>query len=202
MNLPLNVDVHCTDGLFGRSTYIIYDPTTEKATHFVVKRQKSSQTERMVPVSWIKESTPELILLSHPRAEVENLEPFNRTEFVQRDVPHYAADPQLTLLWPFRVPAKRIVADTYRQIPAGEFAVRRGARVRATDGRVGQVDEFMIDPDSGHITHLVLREGLPWDRRHVDIPVSAIERIEENVVYLKLDKKSIEALPFIQLRRW
>ena len=67
---------------------------------------------------------------------------------------------------------------------------------------MGQVDEFMIDLDSGHITHLVLREGLPWDRRHVDIPVSAIDRIEENEVYLNLDKKSIEALPFIQLRRW
>ena len=118
------------------------------------------------------------------------------------DVPHYAADPQMTLLWPYRVRAQKVVADTVRQIPAGELAVRRGARVRATDGRLGQVDEFMIDPDSGHSTHLILREGLPWDRRHVDIPVSAIDRIEENVVYLNLDKKSIEALPFIQLRRW
>ena len=202
MKIPLNVDVHCADGRCGLSTYIIYNPAAETITHVVVKEARSPQTERLVPVGWVKETTPELILLDCTRAEVENLEPFNQTEFVRRDVPHYAADPQLTLLWPYRVPAQKVVADTVRQIPPGELAVRRGARVRATDGRVGQVDEFMIDPDNGLITHLVLREGLPWDRRHVDIPVSAIDRIEENEVYLNLDKKSIEALPFIQLRRW
>ena len=202
MKLPLNVDVHCTDGRCGRSTHIVYNPATETVTHVVVKEVKSPQTERLVPVSWIQETTPELILLNRTRADVEGLESFNQTDFVQREVPHYATDPQLTLLWPYRVPAKQVVVDTRRQLPPGELAVRRGARVRATDGRVGQVDEFVVDPDTGHITHLVLREGLPWDRRHVDIPVSAIDRIEENVVHLNLDKKSIEALPFIQLKRW
>ena len=133
---------------------------------------------------------------------MNDLDAFNQTDFVKRDVSHYATDPQLTLLWPYRVPSEQVVVDTRRQIPPGQLAVRRGARVRAADGRVGQVDEFMVDPDSGHITHLVLREGLPWDKRHVDIPISAIDRIEENVVHLSLTKKEIEALPFIQLRRW
>ncbi len=202
MKLPLNVDVHCTDGRWGRSTYIIYNPATETVTHVVVKELRSPQTERLVPVNWIKETTPDLILLGHTGEEVNGLDPFNQTDFVKRDVSHYATDPQLTLLWPYRVPVEQVVVDTRRQIPPGQLAVRRGARVRATDGRVGQVDEFMVDPDSGHITHLVLREGLPWDKRHVDIPISAIDRIEENVVYLNLNKKDIEALPFIQLRRW
>jgi hypothetical protein len=35
----------------------------------------------------------------------------------------------------------------------------------------------------------------------VTIPVSQIERIEENAVYLRLDKHSIEALPAIPVRR-
>jgi hypothetical protein len=35
----------------------------------------------------------------------------------------------------------------------------------------------------------------------VTIPVSQIERITEDTVYLKLDKKSIEALPVIPVRR-
>jgi sporulation protein YlmC with PRC-barrel domain len=202
MKLPLNVDVHCVDGRYGRSTHIIYDPVTEQVTHIVVQEGKSPQIERLVPVNWIKETTPELILLDRTRDEAESLASFNLTDFVQRDVPHYATDPQLTLLWPYRVPAKKIVADTRRQIPPGELAVRRGARVRATDGRIGEVAEFVVDPDTGYITHLVLREGLPWDRRHVDVPVTEIDRIEENVIYLKLDKKGVETLPFIQLKRW
>jgi hypothetical protein len=35
----------------------------------------------------------------------------------------------------------------------------------------------------------------------VTIPVSQIERIEENTVYLKLDKHSIEVLPAVPVSR-
>jgi sporulation protein YlmC with PRC-barrel domain len=201
MDIPLNVDVHCTDGHYGRSTYIVLNPATENVTHVVVMSQKVPDSERMVPISWIKETTPELILLNRPKAVVKGLDPFNQTDFVQREVSHYATDPKLTLLWPYRVPKKMVISDEHQQIPPGELAVPRGVRVRATDGRVGRVDEFIVEPQSGHITHLVLREGLPWDQKHVDIPVSEIERIEEDVVQLKLDKQSVKALPFIQLRR-
>jgi sporulation protein YlmC with PRC-barrel domain len=80
------------------------------------------------------------------------------------------------------------------------LALRRGAKVRATDGRIGQVDEFLVDPETGYITHLVLREGLPWDKKHITIPLSDVERIEEDTVYLKLDKNSVRALPSIPLK--
>jgi hypothetical protein len=40
-----------------------------------------------------------------------------------------------------------------------------------------------------------------WGQKDVTIPVSEIERIKEDHVYLKLDKRSIEALPAIPKRR-
>lgn len=201
MKFPLNVDVHCSDGRYGRSTRIILNPANEKITHVVVKAQKAPHGERLIPVRWIKETTPDLILLSHSKEEVNTLELFNQTDFVQRDVPRYATDPKLTLLWPYVVPAKQIVSDKYEQIPPGELAVRRGARVRALNGDIGQVDEFVVNPETGYITHLVLREGPLWDKKHVTIPVSEIARIEENTVYLKLKKAEIKALPSIPIRR-
>ncbi len=201
MDIPLSVDVHCPDGRCGRSTYIIINPATEQVTHLVVKEQWPSRTERMVPVAWIAATTREIIVLNHTREQFTQLEPFNQTDFIQRDVPHHATDPNLTLVWPYTVPAKRIVEDPHRTIPPEELAVRRGARVRATDGRIGQVDEFLVDPESGHISHLVLREGLPWDKKQVTIPISDIKRIEENIVHLKLDKKSVKALPAIPLKK-
>jgi sporulation protein YlmC with PRC-barrel domain len=73
--------------------------------------------------------------------------------------------------------------------------------VEATDGKVGRVDEFLINPKTDHITHLVLREGHPWGRKDVTIPVSQIDHYKENTVYLKLDKHGIEALPAIPVRR-
>lgn len=39
--------------------------------------------------------------------------------------------------------------------------------------------------------------------KEVSIPVSAIDRIEEETVYLKLDKKAVESLPSEPvLRHW
>lgn len=201
MDLPLNVDVHCTDGRYGRSTYLVINPVTEKITHVVVANPKIANSERMVPVGWIKESTPELILLNRTKNAVKTLEPFNQTDFVQREESVFASDPKLTLLWPYVAPAKMVVPGTIRKMPPGELAVRRGARVRATDGRIGQVDEFVVDPQSSDITHLVLREGLPWDKKLITIPVWEIDRIEENVVHLKLDKQSVRALPTIPLKQ-
>ena len=89
----------------------------------------------------------------------------------------------------------------YERIPPGELAVHRGAHVEATDGHVGKVDEFLVDPTSGHITHLILRKGHLWGQTDVAIPISEIERTMEDIVYLKLDKHDIAALPAISVRR-
>jgi hypothetical protein len=40
-----------------------------------------------------------------------------------------------------------------------------------------------------------------WGQKNISIPLSQIDRIEENTVWLKLDKKSIEALPIIPIHR-
>ncbi len=201
MEFSLNIAVHCTDGHYGRTTHIILNPSTEKVTHVVIREQKPPHTERVVPIRWVKETTPELILLNHAREEVETLEAFTQLDFVQRDIPQYASDPKITLLWPHVVPAKKIISDKRRHIPPGELAVRHGARVRTLNGNIGRVDEFVVNPETRGITHLILREGLPWNKKHVTIPISEMVRIEENIVYLKLKKKEVKALPSIPIRR-
>jgi hypothetical protein len=87
------------------------------------------------------------------------------------------------------------------RIPAGKLAVRRGTKVEATDGQVGEVGELLIDPESEHVTHLVLLEGHFWAKKELTLPLAAIERVEEDTVYLKLDKKAVGQLPSIPVRR-
>jgi uncharacterized protein YrrD len=85
----------------------------------------------------------------------------------------------------------------------GELAIRRGSRVEASDGYVGKVDEFVVHPESSHMTHLVMRDGHLWGHRDVIIPLTAIESTYEDHVYLNLDKKQIESLSsFPVKRRW
>ena len=44
-------------------------------------------------------------------------------------------------------------------------------------------------------------EGHLWGKKELALPVSAIDRVFDEVVYLKLDKQSIEKLPAIPVRR-
>ena len=202
MEYPLDADVHCTDGRCGRSSYIVINPATEQVTHVVVKEKRPSRVERLAPVKLVANTAAEAILLNCTLEEFSKLEPFNQTHFVHGDLPHHATDPSLTMLWPYAVPAKRIVDDKIRPIPPGDLAVRRGARVRATDGRVGRVDEFVVDPHSGHITHLCLRREHVLGDKQVCIPVSDIGEIKETVVHLKVNKADIKSLPSVPVKRW
>ena len=201
MDIPLNVLVHCTDGQCGRSTHIILNPMNGEITHVVVKEKTPSQVERLVPRRWIAASASEVIMLNRSLSDFLKLDAFSKTDFVYTNLPHHATDPKLTLLWPYAVPAKRVVDTQVRAIPYGQLAVRRGARVRAKDGVVGRVDEFLADPDTGNITHLVLREGNVFGKKYITIPVSAIDRIEERTVYLNLDKSTLSTLSPIEIKK-
>jgi hypothetical protein len=59
----------------------------------------------------------------------------------------------------------------------------------------------LIDPGNDQITHLVMREGHLWGQKDVTIPVGQIDHYKGNTVYLKLNKRAIEALPAIPVRR-
>ena len=73
--------------------------------------------------------------------------------------------------------------------------------VLAVPPLVRLIDEVVVDRETMHLTHLVLREGHLWGQKDVMIPVDEIENIEENNVYLKLDKQSVAALPTFPVHR-
>jgi sporulation protein YlmC with PRC-barrel domain len=198
MDIPVHAEVTCTDGPGGESSYVVLKPRTEEVTHLVVRERSFPHVERLVPVSMVTESSPHLIRLGCTRAELAKQQPFLETEFVEVEIPRYTGGMFLVPVGerePEQIPVQHEV------VPWGEVAVRRGAHVEATDGRVGQVDEFLVNPSGEHITHLVLREGHLWGQKDVTIPASAIDHIEQDTIYLKLDKRSIEALPTMPIRR-
>lgn len=199
MDFPLGAEVHCKDGRCGRSTFIVYNPVTDQLTHVVVREQQPSKIERLVPTSLVKSTAADVILLNCDRDEFFQLEPFNQTHFVHSDLPHYATDPKLTLLWPFAVATERMVDSQVRSVPEGELTVRRGAKVSAVDGFVGRVEGFVVNPENCQITHLVIRDDRLWIDREVVVPLSFIDRIQENQVYLNIKKGVIEELPDTQI---
>ena len=198
MDIPVGAEVKCVDGPGGTSTYIVLKPKSEEVTHLVVREKGFPHIERLVPVSMVTESTPHLIRLRCTREELAKQPSFLETEFIELDIPRYTGG---SFLMPVRELEPELIPVRHESVPWGEVAVPRGARVEASDGHAGQVDEFLVNPANEQITHLVLCEGHLWGQKDVTIPASAIDRIEPDTIYLKLDKRSIGALPAVPIRR-
>ncbi|MGC8780867.1 MAG: PRC-barrel domain-containing protein [Anaerolineae bacterium] len=209
MEIPVGAQVECTDGLCGHVAYVLINPVIEQVTHLVVREDALPNAEYIVPVEVLAETVADTIRLRCSKAELKRMDPFVKTEFVQAKVPDVypefgAYGGMGTYYWPYVGYERTVqVPVEHLQIPPGELAVRRGTRAKATDGDVGRVDEFVVNSENGHITHLVMREGHLWGQKDVIIPVSAIDKTEEDTVFLKLDKRQIEALPTFPVhRRW
>ena len=209
MEIPLKAQVECTDGVCGRCVVVLMNPVVGQVTHLVVRMDSLPHTEYIVPVDVVFATTADTIGLRCSKAELEKMEPFVQTEFIREKMPHvypgYAGFGMGALYyWPYASYERTMeVPVEHLQIPPGELAVRRGTRVEATDGYVGKVDEFLVNPENGHITHLVMREGHLWGQKDVTIPLSAMGDTRKGTVFLKLDKHQIESLPTVPVhRRW
>jgi sporulation protein YlmC with PRC-barrel domain len=210
IEIPVEAQVECTDGVGGHSVYVLINPVTEQLTHLVVRASLAPHMEYLVPVELVIGTIAGNLQVRCSQAELAGMEPFIQTEYISNPVPrsyvmyNQAYSPGQYYYWPY-VGSEHTAYEPveHREIPFGELAVRRGTHVEAMDGPVGQVDEFVVNSRTGHITHLVMREGHAWAPKEVIIPVSALSDVRHDSVLLKLDKHAIEALPtFPVQRRW
>jgi sporulation protein YlmC with PRC-barrel domain len=205
-DIPIKARVRCTDGKCGQSTYLIVNPVKKAVTHFVVKYKKlPDNPDRLVPVEKIAEISGDVIHLNCSRAELADMHPFTTKRFVQKGEPDYAAsymagDPNAFIhpmvaydTWTGTVPEAHI--------PHDELAVYRGMTVRTGEGKVGEVDELVVDPDSGEITHLLMRKGHLWGKKDVAIPITPIDVVDADEIYLNIDQQAVEALPAVPVVR-
>jgi sporulation protein YlmC with PRC-barrel domain len=206
MDLPLDVDVHCTDGPAGKTTTVILNPVTNEVTHVSVRYKGD---EYLVPLNLIEDSSPTKLQLNIPIEKMTALDPFVRVQFMdysdadsERDLQMISSEESVTY-WPYST-FEEGYYETYasvEQIPHDQLAIHRGAQVYASDGHIGRIDEFIINPDNSHITHIVMQRGHLWGKKSVAIPIGQIDRIEIDTVYLKLDKEAVRALPTVPIRR-
>jgi PRC-barrel domain len=76
--------------------------------------------------------------------------------------------------------------------------VRRGDRVHATDGAIGNVEGLVIDPRNHHVTHVLLQEGHLWGRKEVAIPISAVTGADDGI-RLNLTRDQVRDLPPVDI---
>jgi hypothetical protein len=87
---------------------------------------------------------------------------------------------------------------TEDRVPEGDVEVRRGEHVHATDGEIGRIHGFVIDPKDHGLTHIILDEGHLWGKKTVAIPISAIQDLSDGV-RLSITKEEVGNLPSVEL---
>jgi len=196
INIPAKAIVYCANGIAGRSTYIIGNPKTDEITNLVVQSNRPPFHQYLVPIDQVNMTSDGRIKLKCNREDLHKMVPFESEEYIHTELPGYLRWEDVPAIPGFTTePVATFISVKHRNIPPDELALHRGARVEATDGYVGEVDELLIDSKDMQVTHLVLVAKHMFEERKIKIPVSQIDYIYEDAVYLKLDKQRVDELP-------
>jgi hypothetical protein len=203
INIPAKAIVYCADGIAGRSTYIIGNPTSDQITNLVVQSNRPPFHQFIVPIDQVDVTSDGRINLKCTREDLNKMDPFESEEYIRTELPGYLRWEDVPAIPGFTTqPVTAFIPVKHRNIPQDELALRRGARVEATDGYAGEVDELLINAKDMQVTHLVLVVKHMFEERKIKIPVSQIDYISEDAIYLKLDKQSVDEFPTIFTQGW
>ena len=185
----IGAKANCSDGFCGELRRVIIDPANQTITHLVIEPRHRREPARLVPIDMVDATLGE-IGLRCTLAEFGRLDPADETDQVQgrgAGIPDETGRAPMGVSHPVRV----VVHDV---VPLGEVEVGKGARVHATDGEIGRVEGFVVDPDDHRVTHVLLQEGHFWGRQEIAIPISAVARADDGV-RLNITKQQVEDLP-------
>jgi uncharacterized protein YrrD len=192
MDIKLNAPIECQDGKHGgHVTGVIVHPETDELTYLIVKTEG---IERIVPVALIRDADPEAVRLGCSLARLHELQPLVGTEYVRSVVEHfdviqYYAYPEVEPRYQTEIHAVK-----HENIPTNDLEIKRGMAIFARDGRVGRVDDVVVDPANDRITHIVLRQGHLWGAKEVVVGIEHIKSIEYDGIHLKATKAQVPQL--------
>ena len=196
----IGADVSCTDGPCGKVARVVVDPVARAVTHLVVEPKHDMSEARLVPLDLV-DAAAAGIRLRATLAEFAVLNPAQNEQFLQGSIDYPAYGPEQAVFWPYYgYRGGRGDVATSDNVPLGEVEVDRGEPVHATDGDIGRVEGLVIDPDSHHVTHVLLQEGHLLGRKDVAIPISAVTKIGDRI-QLSITKQQVEDLPSVDIER-
>lgn len=208
LDIRTDASVDCTDGDAGHVQAFIVDPVKRELTHVVVGKHEHSQSSlRLVQIDAVASATPDQVRLTCTLAELAEMDPFIQTQYIGPEeidpyIPDYVSMEAGQYMSPYTVDMVQSGMNvSVEAVPHGELAIHRGAAVEATDGKIGHVGEFVVQPGSGHITHIVLQKGHLWHKSEIAVPVSHVQQVLNDIVYLDIDKNAVKALPEPSLAR-
>lgn len=194
----------CQDGPCGRLRRVIVDPAMKTVTHLVVEPKRYPGFGRLVPIELV-EADDHRIRLGCTRAELDKFAAAEETEYLPAGTAGSCTQDEV-LTWPYYSVGGAVAGSegdfgaelAYTAIrdvvPSGEVEVRGGDCVHATDGNIGRVQGFVVNPDNHRVTHILLAQGHLWSRKEVAIAVADVRSINAGI-QLRLSKRQVTELP-------
>ncbi|HUC21338.1 MAG TPA: hypothetical protein VMA73_01395 [Streptosporangiaceae bacterium] len=204
----IGAQANCADGGCGHLTKVIVDPVARALTHLVIRPPLGQGLDRLVPIE-LAEAAPGEVHLHCTRAEFDQLDPAEETEFLPGNYGYVPYGPTEAIAWPYyglgsaamnaQIAAAAPHVVTHDAVPLDEVEIRRGDHVHATDGSIGRVQGLVIEPANRHVTHVLLQEGHLWGRKQVAIPIRAVSAVEPEGIRLNISRSEVEDLPPVTL---
>lgn len=199
-HIPIDATVYCSDGRAGFVSTVLLNPVQHAVSHLVV--QTSSSTDHIVPLDKVESTKDDAVTLSCSLNELSRMPLFTETHYMKVQDPDYSMLQSGIYQYPYVANVwDEEEAVEHEQVPPGEMAIHRGTKVLATDGAVGELEEFVLDEKTGHVTHFILRKGHLWGKRDITIPISTVDFVQGDSVRLTISKHEIEALPSVKVTR-
>jgi len=195
--LKLGARASCPDGQCGEVTRTILDPHARTITHLIIEHKYQIGSGRLVPIDLV-DTTGDQITLRCTLAEFDELAPAEEVELVEGvdygDVGSMGVGASASGMGIGMGLGHHRPTVASDNVPEGESEVVRHEHIHATDGEIGRLKGFAVDPADHRVTHVLVREGHLWGRKEVAIPVSAVTSLDDGI-WLNLTKQQVEELP-------
>jgi sporulation protein YlmC with PRC-barrel domain len=200
ITLVIGSDAVCSDGYRGEVRAAVIDPAARTLTHIVVEPKGRAGLARLVPLDLL-EAAEDQVRLGCTEAEFKNLDAAEETlaEFVPGEPgPVQLLPPG----WRGAGGGPTVEGGTIRRlkeqetvdvVPPGEVEEHGGDHVHATDGDVGRLHALRVDPSTGQITHVLVKEGPVWHRHDAAIPFDRVTGFDDGI-RLSLTRQQVKDL--------
>ncbi|MDB5100706.1 MAG: hypothetical protein JWM80_5127 [Cyanobacteria bacterium RYN_339] len=201
MNL-IDAVVHTRTGEGGRVKLVAMEPEARKVTHLVVHKGLLLGRDVVVPIEHVARLEPGHVYLDVSSDELQGYPDFEERLFVSPSEgwEYPVAFPLGGVVWPLATgwmttnPYPLLASTGIKEnIPPEDVTIETGTPVECTDGHCGHIERVVMDEDSHEVTAFVIRRGF-FFARDVLAPVSWIDHLERDHVFLKLTKRQVSEM--------
>jgi uncharacterized protein YrrD len=208
MEIRIGVPVVAEDGEAGRVSRVVLDPETTQVVGIVAEEAGMLPHDVVIPVSAVLNASDDAVCVSGTLDDVSQYPPFTLSQYVTPPAdwmpPTDLSLPASVYLFPespylvgaFHRPATQAdpsVVET-EAVGAGEIEVSGSTAVYCRDGAAGYIESVVTEGETDQVSHLIVRRANVGER-DVLVPVSEVESVGDDVVYLAMDRNDLDMQP-------